>query len=821
MNCINTQIINLIKNKMSQQKQPSTNNNPSLKNAKKSLELLLPPNISKKKTLVLDLDETLVHSQFGPFNIPSDVVINIEIENELHDIHVLVRPGVKEFLEKMSKKFEIIIFTASISKYAGPLLDILDKDQNCSFRLFREHCTLLNSSFVKDLKKLGRDLKDVIIVDNSPMAYLLNSDNGLPILTWFDDKNDKELFKIIPILDFLSLVPDVRDYIHKIVINNEISYDIAKKVIREFNNKNRKAKNEKEIKNLDKRENNSNEENIEISDGSDNNLAVIKQDKNQQQININIINNNITNYIYDNKQNTKDENISDNIMNNEIQSKINKNNFNPNSIIASVNKPSTAQTLSSITPLIKDKKNKNSNSTKNINSKNGQQNINNYIHKKSESTTIGYKQKIKKNNYEEFLNLNNKNIKNNMNKNNSLRNNTNYNYSSKSQNKKETKIKSNMNNNNADSNTKSAKMITNIKKQLYLNNNNKNILVNKKTFMKNNDEKDQLKLLNNGNLTSVHNSQKIILNINSAEKTHRNYNKKNKTNTANNLLHSVDFSNNEIAMYYHNDNFPFSKNGNHINNGGFTSKNRNINKFLKKNNINNKKSSSIDNEMNKNFQEKNKFNDIKLNNEFKYSKNKNKDKKIAINYTLQEEQKPQNPKKEKMQTLNNNNLLKEHTKSNSAVNINSAGSNNLAHSQQINPRSGSMKNLISEEKEEKKNKNKKNSETKRPKSSTVFKKNKTGNKNNNKQMKRNASGRNSKNINTMKYDIIEILERRGIAKTNRLKHYRGENHYNYLIQSNYVINNINQNVKNKNIHNNMNEKNKTSENVIKIKTKDL
>ena len=799
---------------MSQQKQPSTNNNQTSKNAKKSLELLLPPSISKKKTLVLDLDETLVHSQFGPFNTPSDVVINIEIENELHDIHVLVRPGVKEFLEKMSKKFEIIIFTASISKYAGPLLDILDKDKNCSFRLFREHCTLLNSSFVKDLKKLGRDLKDVIIVDNSPMAYLLNSDNGLPILTWFDDKNDKELFKIIPILDFLSLVPDVRDYIHKIVINNEISYDIAKKVVKEFNDKYRKAKDEKETKVLDRKVNNSSiEENIEISDGSDNNLAVINQDKNKQQININIINNNITNYIYDNKQSSKDENISDNIMTNEIQNKINKHNFNPNSIIASVNKPNTAQTLSSLTPFIKEKKNKNSNSAKNINSKNGQ-NMNNYIHKKSESTGIGYKQKAKKNNYEEFLNINNKNIKNN---NNSLRNNTNYNYSSKSQNRKETKIKSNMNN-NGDSNAKSAKMINNIKKQLYLNNNNKNILVNKKHFMKNNDEKNQIKIINDGNLTSVHNNQKIMLNINNTEKTQRNHNKKNKTNTANNLLHSVDFANNEIAMYYHNDNFPFSKNGNFIHNGGYTSKNRNINKFLKKNNINNnKKSSSIDNEMNKNFQEKNKFNDIKLNNEFKYSKNKNKDKRIAINYTLQEEQKQQNPKKEKMQTLNNNNLLKEHTKSNSAVNINSNGNINLAHSQQINPRSGSMKNLILEEKEEKKNKNKKNSVTKRPKSSTVFKKNKSGNKN--KQMKRNASGRNNKNINTMKYDIIEILERRGIAKTNRLKHFRVENHFNF-IHSNYVINSINQNIKNKNLQNNLNEKNKTTDNVIKIKTKD-
>ena len=176
---------------MSQQQKTSTNINPPTKNPKKSQELLLPPNLTQKKTLVLDLDETLVHSQFGPFNIPSDVVINIEIENELHDIHVLIRPGVKEFLEKMAEIFEIVIFTASISKYAGPLLDLLDKKKFCNFRLFREHCTLLNSSFVKDLKKLGRDLKDVIIVDNSPLAYLLNSDNGLPIMTWFDDKNDR------------------------------------------------------------------------------------------------------------------------------------------------------------------------------------------------------------------------------------------------------------------------------------------------------------------------------------------------------------------------------------------------------------------------------------------------------------------------------------------------------------------------------------------------------------------------------------------------------------------------------------------------------
>ena len=392
---------------MSQKIQSPTSNNHPPKTSKKSLELLLPPKISKKKTLVLDLDETLVHSQFGAFNIPSDVIINIEIENELHDIHVLVRPGVKEFLEKMSKKFEIVIFTASISKYAGPLLDILDKDKFCSFRLFREHCTLLNSSFVKDLKKLGRDLKDVIIVDNSPMAYLLNSDNGLPILTWFDDKNDRELFKIIPVLDFLSLVPDVREYIKKIVINNEISYDNAIKVIDEYKEKIKRINDEKE--------NISIEENLEISDGSDNNLAVIKQDKNKQQININIINNNITNYIYDNNQKPKDENISDNIINNKTQNKIIKPNFNPNSIIASVSKPPCPQALSQLNPFIKEKTNKNSNSTKNLNSKNYPQNKNNYMHKKSESSGIGFNQKSKKINYEDILSISEK-IKNNINK---------------------------------------------------------------------------------------------------------------------------------------------------------------------------------------------------------------------------------------------------------------------------------------------------------------------------------------------------------------------------------------------------------------------
>ena len=191
----------------------------------------LPPKTSNKKTLVLDLDETLVHSQFFEFSIPSDITIKIEIEQEIYDIHVLVRPGVEKFIEIMKDYFEIIIFTASISKYADILMNIIDPNNYCPYRLFREHCSYINNNYVKDLTKLGRNLKDIIIVDNSPLSYSFHPNNGLPILSWFDDYNDFELEKITPILIFLSMVDDVREYIPKLVKNNEISYIDAEKIL--------------------------------------------------------------------------------------------------------------------------------------------------------------------------------------------------------------------------------------------------------------------------------------------------------------------------------------------------------------------------------------------------------------------------------------------------------------------------------------------------------------------------------------------------------------------------------------------------------------
>ena len=205
-------------------------------------KFLLPEKTSNKKTLVLDLDETLVHSVGGMENGEGgepqhDFIIQIpQSNNSLHDVHVMVRPHVEEFLQRMSKRFELVIFTASISKYANPLLNIVDKMGYVPFRLFREHCTLINTAFVKDLNLLGRDAKDIIILDNNPTAYSLNHYNGFPIKSWFDDKNDDELLKICPILEFLSYVPDVREYIKKIVVQNKVQFDMVKQIIINYKN---------------------------------------------------------------------------------------------------------------------------------------------------------------------------------------------------------------------------------------------------------------------------------------------------------------------------------------------------------------------------------------------------------------------------------------------------------------------------------------------------------------------------------------------------------------------------------------------------------
>lgn len=96
----------------------------------------------------------------------------------------------------MHNHFELVIFTASLSKYAEPLMAHLDPTKMCSYLLFREHCTFYNNAFVKDLTRLGRRMEDIVIVDNSPVAYLFQPENAIPAVSWYDDPSDTELSRI-------------------------------------------------------------------------------------------------------------------------------------------------------------------------------------------------------------------------------------------------------------------------------------------------------------------------------------------------------------------------------------------------------------------------------------------------------------------------------------------------------------------------------------------------------------------------------------------------------------------------------------------------
>ena len=188
----------------------------------------------KKKTLILDLDETLVHSSMNPFPKCADITLPINFMGRNIFIYVLKRPFLEKFLEEMNLIYDIIIFTASLPEYSEPLLDIIDKNKVIKLRLNRSHCRHYQNIYIKDLKVINRNLKDMIIIDNNPESYLMNKENAIPILTWEDDINDNELIKLIPVLKYLANVDDVRNVINQIVDRNneKINFNAFNKLIK-------------------------------------------------------------------------------------------------------------------------------------------------------------------------------------------------------------------------------------------------------------------------------------------------------------------------------------------------------------------------------------------------------------------------------------------------------------------------------------------------------------------------------------------------------------------------------------------------------------
>jgi CTD small phosphatase-like protein 2 len=169
----------------------------------------------KQKTLVLDLDETLVHSSMEPIPSP-DFSFVVEFNNQHHSVHVRRRPNLDVFLQRAAELFEVVVFTASQKVYAEKLLNLMDPHRKLvRYRVYRDACVLVDGNYLKDLTVLGRDMRHTFIVDNSPQAFGFQVDNGIPIESWYDDVNDRELLNLLPFLESLANVDDVRPHIQQ------------------------------------------------------------------------------------------------------------------------------------------------------------------------------------------------------------------------------------------------------------------------------------------------------------------------------------------------------------------------------------------------------------------------------------------------------------------------------------------------------------------------------------------------------------------------------------------------------------------------------
>jgi len=175
-----------------------------------------------RHTLVLDLDETLVHCSVDKVE-DCDAIFPVTFNGDQYKVYMRKRPFFEVFLEAVSRDFEVVIFTASQQCYADKLLNLVDPEHKLiHHRLFRHHCIQVEGNFVKDLRVLGRNLATTMIIDNSPPAFTNQVENGIPIVSWYQDKQDSELVKTIPVLQKLRTLRDVRPAIKKYFMTKKL-----------------------------------------------------------------------------------------------------------------------------------------------------------------------------------------------------------------------------------------------------------------------------------------------------------------------------------------------------------------------------------------------------------------------------------------------------------------------------------------------------------------------------------------------------------------------------------------------------------------------
>ena len=198
----------------------NSNNLIEFRKNKISIPFLKTPS-TKKYTLVLDLTDTLINVQYLDNN--QTLIPNL-------------RPGLFSFLNAIKPIYELVSFTTETKEYSDMILNEIEKNKKYfDYNLNTEHLTLYGNKFVKDITKLGRDIKKVIIVDDDPDNFRLNPENGIQISPYLGDstKDDTTLFELKRLLILFQRtgVDDIRKAIksYEKDIKDKISLNYNKK----------------------------------------------------------------------------------------------------------------------------------------------------------------------------------------------------------------------------------------------------------------------------------------------------------------------------------------------------------------------------------------------------------------------------------------------------------------------------------------------------------------------------------------------------------------------------------------------------------------
>jgi len=146
----------------------------------------VPHDIPVPPTLVLDLENTLVSSTW----------------DRKYGWRHAKRPGVDKFLHELAQYYEIVLYSPSIDGIADPVVTSLDRDGCILHRLYRDATYYHNGVHVKDLRRLNRSLRRMVVVDDDPDEVQFNLENLIRVKPYTDptDRTDDTLLRLLPFL---------------------------------------------------------------------------------------------------------------------------------------------------------------------------------------------------------------------------------------------------------------------------------------------------------------------------------------------------------------------------------------------------------------------------------------------------------------------------------------------------------------------------------------------------------------------------------------------------------------------------------------------